>query len=340
MTLIRPPADADTRRADRRSATVRALAALVLVAFATLVPLFGPAVALHGTGQAAAPGTGATALLRAVLFAAVCIPLGELSVVGIARRLPGAPEDRPASWAPYAAAAGLLAALGTAVLAARGAPPAHAPGAGGPGAVLGSRDGSLAVLEAGAFLVAGVCSVSRRPVPRRPATQLWPAALVIVAEALRAHPPAEHGPLTGSALTLVHVACAALWAGALLHVLRTLRCWRGHRAGAALLGRYARTAGVLVAAVTATGVCSTLRRMPAGTLGHQLTATAYGRTLLAKAVLVAAVALLALCARIRLARSRDPLAACAPARAEIAVLAAVVAVSGLLTALPLPSGRP
>ncbi len=100
--------------------------------------------------------------------------------------------------------------------------------------------------------------------------------------------------------------------GGLLHVLRTLRQWRGTEAGAALLGLYARVAGVLLAAITATGVCSSLRRMPVGTILDQLTTTAYGRTLLAKVLLVAAVAVLALWARSRLRRAIDPLTACSP----------------------------
>ncbi len=162
---------------------------------------------------------------------------------------------------------------------------------------------------------------------------------MIVAEALRAHPPTEQSPLTGSGLTLVHLTCAALWVGGLLHALRTLRLWHGRYdtgAGAALLGLYARVAAVLLAAITATGVWSSLRRMPPGTIVEQLTTTAYGRALLAKVLLVAAVAALALWARSRLRRAADPLSACAPARAEVVALGLVVAVSGLLTALPVP----
>ncbi len=69
---------------------------------------------------------------------------------------------------------------------------------------------------------------------------------------------------------------------------------------------------MLLALITATGLWSSLRRMPAHTVLDQLTTTAYGRTLLAKVLLVAVVALLALIARIRLRRAADPLAACAP----------------------------
>ncbi|MFE6522228.1 CopD family protein [Streptomyces sp. NPDC057794] len=313
-----------------RGGAGRAVALLALVALAALIPLLGPSAALHGTGEAEAPGAGGIALLRTVLFAALCIPAGEVFVNRLARSVPGALPGLPPSWSPWAAAAGFLAALGLASVVATGN---LVPGglsdidAGG---LYASRDGKLALLEVNAFLVAGLCAVSRRP-----ATQVLPLAAVIVAEALRAHPATEHTPLTGSALTLVHLTCAALWAGGLLHALRVLRLWRDP-AGAALLGLYARVAAVLLAAITATGVCSSLRRMPPETILEQLTATAYGRALLAKVLLVAAVAVLALWARRRLRRAADPLTACAPARAEVAALGLVVAVSALMTALPVP----
>ncbi|MEU7055453.1 CopD family protein [Streptomyces sp. NPDC046197] len=332
MTLIRPPSKAaGAGGPGRRAATVRATAVLALVTLAALIPLLGPSAALHGTGEAAAPGAGGIALLRTVLFAAICVPVGELFANRLARRIPGAPERMPRSWSPTAAAVGFLAALGLASVVATGDLVPHSLGQIDVGGLYRTRDGSLALLEVNAFLVAGLCAVSRRP-----ATQIWPVTAVMVAEALRAHPTTEHSPLVGSALTIAHLTCAALWTGGLLHGLRTLRTWRGTEAGAALLGHYARVAAVLFAGVTATGVCSTLRRMPTDTVLHQLTTTAYGRTLLAKVILVAAVALLALWARIRLSRAPDPLTACTPARAEVLALGVVVVVSGLLTALPLP----
>ncbi|UXY35062.1 CopD family protein [Streptomyces albidocamelliae] len=330
MTLIRPAGG--TTGADgaaRRHGTRRAAALLVLVALGALVPLLGPSAALHGTGEAAAPGVGGIALLRAVLFAALSVSLGELFVHRLAGRLPGAPPEVPRSWARFANTAGLLAALALATVVSTGNLVPHSPGQIDVGGLYDSRDGRLALLEVNAFLLAVVLA-------RRRAAHVWPLAAVVVAEALRAHPAGESGALAGSGLTLVHLTCAALWAGGLPHALRTLRLWRGHPAGAALLGRYARVAAVLLALVTATGVYSALRRMPPGTVLEQLTTTAYGRTLLAKVVLVAVVAVLALWARIRLGRAADPLTACAPARAEVAALGAVVAVSGLLTALPLP----
>ncbi|MFC7844854.1 CopD family protein [Streptomyces sp. NPDC057382] len=316
-----------------RAGTGRAAALLVLVALGALIPLLGPSAALHGTGEARPPGAGGTALLRTVLFAALCIPVGELLVNRLARALPdggaGAPAA-PRSWSPAACAAGFAAALALACLVATGNLVPGALSDIDPGGLHATRDGVLALVEVNAFLVAGLCALSRRP-----ATQLVPLAAVIVAEALRAHPPAEHAPLTGSGLTLVHLSCAALWTGGLLHALRTVRLRPG-RAGAALLGRYARVALALLAAITASGVCSSLRRMPPGTVLEQLTDTAYGRVLLAKAVLVAVAAVLALWARGRLRRAADPLSACVPARAEVAALGLAVAVSGLLTALPVP----
>ncbi|MFI7411391.1 CopD family protein [Streptomyces sp. NPDC049627] len=325
------PAPSDGSGPRSRPGVGRAVAVLVLVGLAALIPLLGPSAALRGTGEAAAPGTAGIALLRTMMFAALCVPLGELFANRLARSVPGAPPAMPRSWAPHAAAAGFVAALGLASVVSTGNLVPHSPADLDVGGLYASRDGKLALLEVNAFAVAGLCALSRRP-----ATQVWPLTAVVVAEALRAHPTTEHGPLLGSGLTLVHLTCASLWTGGLLYVLRTLRGWGAREAGAALLGLYARLAAVLLGAITATGVWSSLRRMPSDTVLQQLTETAYGRALLAKVILVAAVAVLALWARIRLRRAPDPLTACSPARAEVVALGVVVALSGLLTALPVP----
>ncbi|MFE9437431.1 CopD family protein [Streptomyces sp. NPDC006602] len=332
MTLTRPTSGvSDASEPVWRTGTGRAVAVLLLVVLAALIPLLGPSAALQDTGEAAAPGAGGVALLRTALFAALCVPVGELFVRRLVRFLPGAPEAAPRSWAPYAAAAGFVAALGLASVVATGNLVPDGIAEIDVGGLYESRDGKLALIEVNAFLAVGLCALAARP-----ATQMWPLAAVIVAEALRAHPTTEQGPLVGSGLTLVHLTCAALWTGGLLYAMRTLRTWGPSDAGVALLGLYARVAAVLLAAITATGVWSSLRRMPSDTILEQLTTTAYGRVLLAKVLLVAAVAVLALWARIRLARAADPLTACSPARAEVVALGVVVAVSGLLTALPVP----
>lgn len=327
-----PPASRSAPR--RRPSTGHAVAVLVLVTAAALVPLLGPSTALNGTGEAQAPGTAGITFLRTVMFAALCVQLGEVYAIRLARRVPGAPLDRePRSWAAYAACAGLVAALGLASVVATGNLVPQQLSDMDLGGLSASRDGRLALLEVNAFIVAVLCARSRRP-----SSAALPLAAVIVAEALRAHPPVEDTPLIGTGLTLVHLTCGVLWAGGLLQVLRMLRLWRtsAPEAGAAVLGLYARVAAVLFAAITVTGVCSTLRRMPASTVLDQLTATAYGRTLLAKVLLVAVVAVLALLARRRLRKAADPVSAYSPARGEVVALGVVVTVSALLTALPLP----
>ncbi|CAM5558406.1 Copper resistance protein D domain-containing protein OS=Streptomyces alboniger OX=132473 GN=CP975_07645 PE=4 SV=1 [Streptomyces alboniger] len=312
----------------------RAVAVLVLVALAALIPLLGPSAALRGTGEAQAPGTGGITFLRTVLFAALCVQAGEVFAVGLARRVPGAPLDRvPRAWGAYAAWAGCAAALGLAAIVANGNLVPQELSDLDIGRLYDTRDGRLALVEVNAFVVAALCGRSRRP-----GTAALPLAAIVAAEALRAHPPVEDAPLVGSGLTLVHLMCGALWAGGLLCVLRMLRRWRvtAPEAGAAVLGLYARVAAVLFAAITVTGTCSTLRRMPPGTVVDQLTQTAYGRALLAKVLLVAVVAVLAVLARRRLGRSAGRASAYAPARGEVIALGLVVALSALLTAVPVP----
>lgn len=113
MTSIRPAGEAAGNRGTaRRAGTGGAVTLLVLVTLGALIPLLGPSAALHGTGESAAPGVGGIALLRAVLFAALCVPLGELFVRRLARAVPGAPAELPRGWAVWAAGVGFAAALG------------------------------------------------------------------------------------------------------------------------------------------------------------------------------------------------------------------------------------
>jgi putative copper export protein len=336
VTLIRTPTQAqEAPGLGSRPGTRRIMALLALTVVAVLIPLLGPAATLAGTGEEEAPGTPGIGLLRVVLFAALCVPIGELYTRRAARGLPGAPGEHPRNWAVPAAAAGFVAALGLAAVAAAGNEVPHSLSDMDMGTLYGNRDGMLALIEVNAFLLAGLCAHAGRP-----ALQAWPVAAVVVAEAFRAHPHYEYyDPAVGTLLTLIHLTCAGLWTGGLLQVLRTLRIWRGDQARDAaitLLSRYARLAVVLLVGVTATGTCSTLRRMPPSTVMEQLTTTAYGRVMIVKLLLMAVVALLALWARIRLYRAADPLTAVVPARAEVVGLVLVLAVSGLLTAVPVP----
>lgn len=348
MSFIRPPGAPETTVPTAQDATVvvipvaparrlplgRSVAVLLLVAIAALIPLLGPSAVLEGTGEAVAPAAGTVGLLRAVVFAALCVQAGELYAARLARAVPDAPRDAaPRSWSAVAAGAGFLASLALAAIVANGNLVPERIGDLKFGELYGTSDGMIALLEVNAFAAAGLCALSSRP-----ARAAIPLAALVVAEALRAHPEVDT-PLIGSALTLVHLTCAAMWVGGLFQVLRVLRRWRGAGArepGAVLLARYARAAGWLFAAMTTTGLLSTLRRMPPDTVLDQLATTGYGRTLLAKVLLVAVVAVLALLARRRSVRATDPAAAFAPARAEVVVLGVVVAVSALLTAVPVP----
>lgn len=150
-----------------------------------------------------------------------------------------------------------------------------------------------------------------------------PLLAVVAAEAVRAH-PAQQAPGWGAVLTGVHLLAAAVWAGALVQVVRTALRWRGHRRQAwALVGAYARLAGWLFAVVVATGTVAALLLVP----WADWTGTAYGRTLLVTIALVSTTAVLALLARRRRLR-----------RAATAVLVSLPAPGavGSSAALPLP----
>lgn len=279
---------------------------------AALIALFGVGAATHGTGELHIPAAGPTTLLRAAVFAALALHIGELAGHRFARTGPA-----PRSWAVPAALTGAAAAAGQILVLSEVSDLDLA-------SVYGTVDGRLLLVMANGFLLAAGCAALSRPF-----LAALPLAVVIGAEALRAHPEA-YTPLLGTALTVVHLTAACVWTGGLCHVLRTMWLRRADRTEArAVLARYARTAGWLLAALTATGTVSALRRLPFDVV----LSSAYGRVLIAKLALVAVASGLALRARGRLRGGRD---AGGPARAELAVLACVVLVSAVLTVVPDP----
>ncbi|MEU4026952.1 CopD family protein [Streptomyces anulatus] len=287
---------------------------------ALLVALLGPGLVARGTGELRIPGAGLTTVLRTVLFAALALHLGELIAPQLVRPVRGRPRTAVRSWAVYAALAGAAAAAGQIVRLA-------AVSDLGITETYGTREGGLLLLIANGLVLAAFCAASRRP-----ALALAPLALVIGAEALRAHPEA-YSPEFGAALTVVHLTAASLWTGGLLYVLRTMWLWRDSPVAArALLGRYARLAIWLYVALAATGTASTLRRLPLDVVFT----SAYGRTLLVKLALMAVVSVLAVAARRRMLRDADPSVAHLLARREQAVLGLVVVVSAILTVVPDP----
>ncbi|WP_405637318.1 CopD family protein [Streptomyces sp. NBC_01178] len=290
------------------------------VGLALLVALLGPGLAARGTGELRIPGAGLAAVLRAVLFAALALHLGDLLAPQLIRPVRGRPRTAVRSWAVAASLAGAAAAAGQIVLLA-------AVSGLGITETYGTREGGLLLLIANGLVVAALCAASKRP-----ALALAPLAVVIGAEALRAHPEA-YSPEFGAALTVVHLTAASLWTGGLLYVLRTMWLWRGSPVAArTLLGRYARLAIWLYVALAATGTVSTLRRLPLDVVFT----SAYGRTLLVKLALMAVVSVLAVAARRRMLQDADPSVAHRLARREQAVLALVVVVSAVLTAVPDP----
>ncbi|MEU7279419.1 CopD family protein [Streptomyces sp. NPDC045431] len=313
-------ADGAVRRSGRRRTRTALLAgAGTLVALA--VALYGARVAAHGTGELRIPAPGATTFLRAVVFAALAVHLGELAC---ARLVGEGPRPRP--WAVWAALGGAAASAGQIVVLAAVSDLDLT-------AAYGTREGGLLLLMANGFALAAACAASGR-VRARPLWALAPLALVTGAEALRAHPE-PYTPELGTALTVVHLTAGSLWVGGLLYVLRVAHLRGGGVRGAReALTRYARLAGWLYAALATTGTCSTLRRLPADVV----LSSAYGRVLIAKLALVAVASALALTARRRMLRRRARHAgdATGPARAELAVLAGVVVVSALLTVVPDP----
>ncbi|OKK06647.1 copper resistance protein CopD [Streptomyces sp. CB03234] len=298
-----------TNGAVRTTGRRRTRAALVIGApLVMTVALFGAGIAARGTGELHVPAPGTTTVLRAAVFAALALHLGELA----GARLAGAGRA-PRSWALWAALGGAAASAGQIVLLAEVSDLDLT-------ATYGTRDGGLLLAMANGFALAAGCVVLGRP-----GWAAGPLALVIGAEAMRAHPE-PYTPEWGTALTVVHLTAASLWVGGLWYVLRTMWLRGG---GRDVLARYARLAGWLYAALAVTGTCSTLRRLPA----EVVFTTAYGRVLIVKLVLVAVASALAVSARRRLRRGGD---ATAPARTELAVLAGVVLVSAVLTVVPDP----
>ncbi|MFC8564353.1 copper resistance D family protein [Streptomyces sp. NPDC057245] len=184
-------------------------------------------------------------------------------------------------------------------------------------AVLDGRPGILAVVGTVAWL--GAMVALRLKQRRLVAGALFVAA---VAEGLRAHPAAESA-VWGPVLTTVHLLAAAVWIGALVHVLRLGRAWRWASNARAVLRHYARLALALVLVVLLTGTLSGLLLLS----WSELWDTSFGQVLVVKLSLVGAACGMALAARRRLAGSAPHLLA----RVEASALVAVLGVTALLS---------
>jgi copper transport protein len=274
------------------------------------------------------PVTWETAVARWLLFAGLSGALGGLAGRGLARQYKGNfPVPLPTPWALRAALLGAAASAWLALIALGGANIvaglAHVP------RLLSTTAGAIAGAELILFALAATALRLRRP-----NLSVLPLLGVVAAEGVRAHPESII-PVVGALITYCHLLPAALWAGMLFYTLRTAIAWRYHPADMrGLMKLYATAAAWLFGLLVITGVISALVLVPLGSL---LTTT-YGRVLIVKAALVAFAAGLAVAGRVWL--RHQPAPGAGPTRAtrvECGLIAAVLAVTGLLTALTPPA---
>lgn len=279
------------------------------------------------------PGLWLTGIERAVMLAGLALALGGLAGRSVLRHYKGArPGPLPTPWAVRgsllgaAASAALVvtAVAGPGVAASLAQPPA-------PGLRNGATAG-IALIELALFALAALAL-------RFHQTGLGAGMLcgVVLAEGIRAHPEGLI-PVAGALLTYTHLLPAVLWAGMLFYALRTAIAWRDDPAAAhGVVKLYSTAAAWLFVVVVGTGVISALVLVPIGSL---LTTT-YGLFLIAKAAAVCVAAGLAVAGRLLL--GRRPESAGGPSLAtkvEVAALALVLAITGILTVLTPPAKAP
>jgi copper transport protein len=269
-----------------------------------------------------------TAVARWLLFAGLCIALGGLAGRGLARQYKGTlPAPLPTPWALRGSLLGVAASAWLALIALSGAGLvtglAHAP------RLASTTPGAIAGIELISFAMAALLLRLRQP-----RWSVLPLLVVVLAEGVRAHPESIV-PVVGALITYCHLLPAVLWAGMLLYVLRAAIAWRDYPDEMrALVRLHAAAAAWLFAFLVITGVISALVLVPL----HSLLTTTYGRVLIVKAALVAVAGGLAVAGRVWLRHRPERGAGPALAtRLECAALAAVLAVTALLTALTPPA---
>lgn len=290
-------------------------------------------------------GLGTAAVLRWLLFTGLALVLGGLTgqhLTGRARRQSADGEVLPAvrPLLRSGAIVGFAAAAGLAV---------HLLGSGSItdglrrlslSGLTDTAPGRIALVEAVAFAAAIPVATLRRS--RGLLVMVVPMAAVVAAEAWRSHlTAAAHG--WGGLVTAIHLTAAAIWVGALLHVVRVAARWRHHPVAVrVLLAGYGRIALGLVLLVVTTGTLTAVELVPNL---PALVDTGYGQTLLVKLALVALALALALAARRRLRHTRpagpaaigDSGRPVGAARIERTALVGVLAVTGLLVSMT-PAG--
>lgn len=290
----------------------------------------GSAAGLEGSSLQGTRGATTTALLRWLLFAGLALTLGGLVGARLDRHTRESPGERSAPEVSPPLLAGTVTMTVAAVVLA-----VTTLGDGAPleglshlslESLASSAPARLAAIEALASLLALLFLRFRRTAAAVPA-----GVVVVMAEGLRAHPHAQW-PIWGALSVGVHLLAAAIWIGALTHVIRAARVRRHHGIAAGpLVGAYAGLALWLLVVVVLTGVLNGLAVIPVHQLPAPLTAPGYGRWLIVKLALVALATGLAAAARLRLRNRTDARQPSPAARLEAVALVGVLGVSGALT---------
>lgn len=272
---------------------------------------------------ATSSGSGMDVALRWALLAGLAVALGGLVGEALVRRRERRLDDAPAvetpqPWLLSASSVGLVAASGLALGAQERGDPLDSPGQ------------VALVVQVLGFIVATLAAV--RPTRWLVAVAL---AVVVVAEGVRSHLQVEATPF-GSIVIVVHLAAAAVWIGALIHVTRAALLWRRtHRGQAgALFVEYSLMALGLYVVVLVTGTIAAILVLPSL---DSLWSTTYGLVLLAKLALVAVASALAFAARRRLARPGAGLRVVRLTRVEAPALVAVLAAGAVLSSIAPPA---
>ena len=292
-----------------------------------------PAAAGASSGQGS-PGVGWAAAWRWVLFTGLALGLGGAAAARLARRRIAAADEQLAEVTPWLAASAALTLLAAAALTLHIAGNGH-PVTGlrhlNPAQLANNEPGRVALTEVGGALLALVGALFRRR-----SIGVLGLLVVVGAEGWRSHLHSRDGGV-GAALTATHLLLAAVWVGALLHVIRIGLAWRAQPGWARRITyAYARAALILVLALITTGVIEALLLVHPW---HAWWSTGYGRTLLVKLGLVGAALATAAAGRRRLqARTLDGRLEPGPAaRWEATALVGVLAAAALLVSLPAPA---
>lgn len=247
------------------------------------------------------PGLAGAAAFRWLVFAGLAAALGGLLGDRLVRSQIQRASTRqvlraPRPWVVSGSLAGLLGAAGLAI---------NQLGGGSVIAGLQNLDfrelissgpGRMLALELLGFAMAAMAGTRARGLPA-----VLALAIVIGAEAGRNHVYVKAGA-SGWLLVALHLAAAAVWVGALVHVCRSAFGWRNANGEArALFVAYGLLAGVLYATVVATGTVNALIVLPSF---WAIISTSYGWTLLAKLVLFGVISGTAYAARRRLHSKR------------------------------------